>query len=108
MAIANVKFQKAGAPNASYPDYRTLSVTPDMLNESWSIGWWLPRHLQKLDEIRNLQSRHQTSELVFIGDSITHNWEKDGASVWDRNYKKHNALDFGFGGDHTENREIQK
>lgn len=103
VAIANVKYQKTGTPNASCPDYKTMSVTPDMLNESWSISWWLPRHQEKLEEIKNLKARHENSELVFIGDSITHNWEKDGANVWNRNYKKYNALDLGFGGDHTEN-----
>jgi beta-glucosidase len=103
VAVANVKFQKTGTPNAACPDYKTVSVTPDMLNESWSVDWWLPRHLEKLEEIKSLQAHHQDSELVFIGDSITHNWEKDGINVWNREYKKYHALDLGFGGDRTEN-----
>ena len=103
VAIANVKFQKNGTPNAACPDYKTVSVTPDMLNESWSVDWWLPRHLQKLEEIKTLQAQHQNSELIFIGDSITHNWEKDGINVWNRRYGKYHALDLGFGGDRTEN-----
>jgi beta-glucosidase len=103
VAIANMKFQKIGTPNAACPDYKTVSITPDMLNESWSIDWWLPRHQEKLEEIKSLQAQHQDSELVFIGDSITHNWEKDGINVWNRHYKKLHAINLGFGGDRTEN-----
>ncbi|MFZ6760456.1 GDSL-type esterase/lipase family protein [Undibacterium sp. Ji50W] len=103
VTVANIKFQKSGVANTACPDYKTESVTPDMLNESWSIDWWLLRHQQKLEEIRNLKAQHENSELVFIGDSITHNWEKDGIDVWNRHYRQYHALDLGFGGDRTEN-----
>lgn len=99
VAIANVRILKSGTPNASCPDYKTVSVTPDMLNESWSIDWWLPRHLAKLEEKKQLKN----PELVFIGDSITQGWEKEGAAIWERNYKQYKALALGFGGDRTEN-----
>ena len=42
-------------------------------------------------------------ELVFIGDSITQGWEKEGREVWQRHYAGYHALDLGFGGDRTEN-----
>ena len=42
-------------------------------------------------------------QLVFIGDSITEGWEKDGAPVWDQYYRRHDAIALGFGGDRTEN-----
>ena len=103
VAVANVKFQAAGTPNESCPDYKTQSVTPDTLSESWSMDWWLPRHEEKLEAIKKLNAAHEDSQLVFIGDSITHNWEKDGADVWRDTYAKYHALDLGFGGDHTEN-----
>lgn len=99
VAVANVSFQQSGTPNASCPDYRTASVTPDMLNESWAIDWWLPRHEAKLAEIK--KSPHP--EIVFIGDSITQGWEKEGAKVWARYFKKYRALNLGYGGDRTEN-----
>lgn len=98
-AIRNVKILKSGKPNASCPDYRTVSVKPDMLNESWAIDWWLPRHLQKLEEVK----RTPDAQLVFIGDSITQGWEKEGAPVWERYYKQYKAVALGFGGDRTEN-----
>lgn len=98
-AVRNVKILKTGKANASCPDYRTVSVTPDMLNESWAIDWWLPRHLLKLEEVK----RTPDAQLVFIGDSITQGWEKEGAPVFERNYKQYKAVALGFGGDRTEN-----
>lgn len=100
VAIANIKYQMSGKPNVSCPDYKTVSVTPDKLNESWSISWWTERHEKKLGEARQLG---KSAQVVFIGDSITEGWEKSGAAVWDRYYKPLNGLALGFGGDRTEN-----
>jgi lysophospholipase L1-like esterase len=100
VSIANVKFLKTGTPNASCPDYKTVSVTPAKLDESWSIGWWTRRHEDKLKQAKALG---KDSQIVFIGDSITHGWEKSGAAVWERYYKPMNGLALGFGGDRTEN-----
>lgn len=99
VAIANVNIQKAGTANVTCPDYKTVAVTPSMLNERWSLDWWLPRHLQKLEEIKTKKN----AQIIFIGDSITHNWEKDGFNVWNHNYTKYNSIALGFGGDRTEN-----
>lgn len=101
--VRNVSFAAKGKANVSCADYKTMSVTPDMLNESWAIDWWLPRHLKKLDEIRALKAAGKNPEVVFIGDSITQGWEKEGQPVWDANYAQYNALALGFGGDRTEN-----
>ncbi|MBP1207655.1 lysophospholipase L1-like esterase [Duganella sp. 1411] len=100
VAVANVKILKAGKPNVGCPDYRTASVTPEKLNESWSISWWTPRHEKKLEEAKALGKK---SQIVFIGDSITEGWEKSGAPVWERYYKPMDGLALGFGGDRTEN-----
>jgi len=102
-SVANVRFVRGGKASIACPDYRTESVTPAMLNESWSIDWWLPRHEQKLQEARTLVAAGHSPELVFIGDSITQGWEKEGRQVWQRHYAPHHALDLGFGGDRTEN-----
>ena len=42
-------------------------------------------------------------DIIFIGDSITQNWLGAGASVWQKNYAPRHALDFGIGGDKTQN-----
>jgi lysophospholipase L1-like esterase len=99
VAIANVHIEKLGTANITCADYKTLSVTPSMLNEWWSINWWLPRHLQKLAEVKS----NKNTQVIFIGDSITHGWENDGFNVWNKNYKKYDAIDLGFSGDRTEN-----
>jgi lysophospholipase L1-like esterase len=103
IAVANVKLLKKGKGNTPCPDYKTVSVTPDMLNEAWAIDWWLPRHQLKLAEIKRRKDAGEKTKVVFIGDSITEGWEKEGKAVWERNFKKYNGLALGFGGDRTEN-----
>lgn len=61
--------------------------------------WWLPRHEEKLAE----KNAMEKVDLVFLGDSITQAWEKEGAAVWDAFYQSRNALNLGFNGDKTEN-----
>jgi beta-glucosidase len=61
--------------------------------------WWLPRHEEKLAE-KNAMER---VDLVFLGDSITQAWEKEGADVWQAFYQPRHALNLGFNGDKTEN-----
>lgn len=100
VSIANVKYQLSGKPNVACPDYKTVSVTPDKLNESWSISWWTTRHEKKLADVKQLG---KSAQVVFIGDSITEGWEKSGAPVWARYYKPLNGIALGFGGDRTEN-----
>jgi lysophospholipase L1-like esterase len=99
LAIANVNIQKSGTGNINCPDYKTVAQTPSMLNEWWSISWWHPRHLQKLEEVK----ASKNAQLIFVGDSITQGWEREGFNVWNRNYSKYNAIDLGFSGDRTEN-----
>ena len=102
-AIAHLRLVRHATGGLACPDYRTESVTPRPLEQVWSMDWWIPRHEEKLARIRELAAARQPVDLVFIGDSITHNWEKDGQAVWARHYAKYDALDLGFGGDHTEN-----
>jgi beta-glucosidase len=105
VSVANVAIEAGGTPNTTCPDYRTIATTPDMLNESWSISWWLPRHQQKLADIQAMKAAGQSPQLIFIGDSITQAWEKEGegAAVFKREYARYNAIGLGYGGDRTEN-----
>ena len=41
-------------------------------------------------------------QLVFLGDSITELWQKRGKTVWEEFYTKHDAVNFGVSGEHTE------
>jgi beta-glucosidase len=61
-------------------------------------GWWTTRHNAILE--RNKQGN---VDLIMVGDSITHYWEKGGKQIWDQYYAKRNAVNMGFSGDKTQN-----
>lgn len=44
----------------------------------------------------------KNAKLVFIGDSITEAWEKEGKDVWAKYYGARNAINLGMGGDETQ------
>jgi lysophospholipase L1-like esterase len=67
------------------------------------LPWWRQRHAAKLEELRQ---KHPA--LIFLGDSITQNWERVGpppwqdfAPAWQRFYGNRNAVNLGFSGDTT-------
>ena len=103
VSVANVRISREARPGLACPDYRTQSVTPAMLNESWSVDWWKARHEQKLQEKQQLMAAGTPPEVVFLGDSITQGWEKEGREVWQRHFAPLHGLALGFGGDRTEN-----
>jgi lysophospholipase L1-like esterase len=74
--------------------------TPGVINPLW-----MTRHLAKVKEIHE-----RPVDLLFIGDSITEDWELSGPEpwknlkpIWDRDYGTLNAINLGFGGDTTAN-----
>ena len=86
----------AAAPLAAAP-LATVPISRD------TLPWWHARHLQKLQEARRRPVR-----LVFLGDSITQDWElagppawRDFRPVWQRYYGDRDALNLGFKGDAT-------
>lgn len=61
------------------------------------LPWWRARHEAKLAEIRR-----GPVDLLWLGDSITENWEKpEFRPVWQRFYGDRRAIDLGFKGDTT-------
>ncbi len=65
--------------------------------------WWAERHAAKLRELKAGRV-----DLLWIGDSITQDWEKSGppawqdfAPVWQRYYGGRHAVNLGFKGDAT-------
>mgnify|MGYP002640175882 CR=1 FL=1 len=81
-----------------------VSVQPETLKESWAVGWWMPRHEEVVKRVAK-----GNVDLLMIGDSITHWWQKFGKQrrgaqmVWDEYYGGRNAVNLGFAGDRTEN-----
>jgi beta-glucosidase len=103
VSVSKVHILRQGQPTLACPDYRTQSATAAPAAESWSLDWWMPRHKEKLDELRQLVGAGHSPQLVFIGDSITEGWAKSGKEVWQRHYSAYHPLNLGYGGDLTEN-----
>ncbi len=49
-----------------------------------------------------VQAQQGKINLVFVGDSITQGWERNGAPVWETYYGHRRALNLGIGGDRTQ------
>ena len=67
------------------------------------LPWWRARHEAVL---RRVRQGHV--DLVFLGDSITQDWERHGPPafmdfhpIWNRFYGDRNAINLGFNGDTT-------
>ena len=61
--------------------------------------WWSDRLLQKRNQI--VAARGEI-DLVFFGDSITHNWERSGKGWLAKLSETYSILDIGYGGDRTQ------
>ena len=75
-----------------------LAATPIARTD---LQWWRERHEAKLRELARVKP-----DLIFLGDSITQDWERTGppewrdfAPVWRRFYDGRNAVNLGFKGD---------
>ena len=77
-----------------------ISTTPVIQKAKWAQKWWMPRHKEKIETKKKMEK----VDLVFLGDSITHAWDKKekGRDIWEQYYTKRNALNIGFSGDRTE------
>jgi len=90
-------------PVATAPSARTiLAATPI---SRLDLPWWRERHEAKLQELHR-----DRVDLVFLGDSITQDWERQGPPpwmdfqpVWQRFYGDRHAVNLGFVGDTTAN-----
>jgi beta-glucosidase len=60
-------------------------------------SWWTLRN-----DAVNERVRQGNVDLLMIGDSITHSWERGGKKYWDKYYEPRNAVNMGFGGDRTQ------
>lgn len=68
------------------------------------VDWWTER----FDEKNNLLKKGDV-ELLMVGDSITHFWDKtpyweqDGSEIWRKYLDEFKAINLGHGGDRTQN-----
>ena len=82
------------------PPHTVLAATPI---SRMAQSWWRERHEAKLEELHS-----RRIDLLFLGDSITQDYEvsgppewRDFAPVWQRFYGGRNAINLGFNGDAT-------
>ena len=90
-----VTYDSVSIPTWRMPvEGRIISARPE---PRWHKKAWLQRH-----EAMNERARQGNVDLLMIGDSITHWWDKAGKSVWDEYYGKRNAVNLAISGDRTE------
>lgn len=58
---------------------------------------WVKRHEEMVERLKQ-----GNVDLIFLGDSITQGWGKDGKKIWDQRFKPLNAINMGIGGDRTQ------
>ena len=85
---------------AAPPPHRVLAATP---LSRMDLPWWRERFEAKQDELHS-----RPIDLLFLGDSITQDWEvhgppewRDFAPIWQRLYGDRNAINLGYNGDTT-------
>ena len=76
------------------------ALTPAQPTEEWATSWW-SRHFA---ELQKYIAAGGGSQVVFIGDSITNNWQGPGKAAWKKYFagEPYRALQLGFSGDRTE------
>ena len=75
------------------------ALTPAQPDAEWAVSWWPQRFAEKQKAVEA-----GGSAVVFLGDSITHNWESTGKAAWEKYFAgaPYHALQLGFSGDRTE------
>jgi lysophospholipase L1-like esterase len=86
-------------PGATFA--RTIAATLPI--SRMDLPWWRERF-----EAKQAELREQHPRLIFLGDSITQDWERHGppdwadfAPIWKRFYGDRDAVNLGFVGDTT-------
>ncbi len=90
LAISNAMLLAVAAAKDAPSD---IAVTPTPRLEAW----W-----QQRNEVLNARVKQGNVDLIFIGDSITQDWEGVGKDVWQKFYGKRNAVNLAIGSDETQ------
>lgn len=76
----------------------TSQTTPNAAATPQSKSdWWSARHALLTKNLAETPCN-----LLFIGDSITHQWESSGKNVWNKAFSAYSPVNFGIGGDKTQ------
>ncbi|HUW19212.1 MAG TPA: GDSL-type esterase/lipase family protein [Sedimentisphaerales bacterium] len=80
------------------PETERVKGPPDVpLRTNNAYGHW-PRH-----EACNARIKQGNVNLIFVGDSITQRWDRQGTQIWQKFYSSRNAVNLGVDGDRTQN-----
>ena len=94
---------KPDSPAGKAPTAKPATILAATPIHRLDLPWWRARHEAKRAELRTARP-----DLLWLGDSITQNWESAGPEewrnfrpVWDRFYAPRRAVNLGFKGDTT-------
>ena len=96
------RFSKVKTAAEKAEEHLPVTMRPDTHSGKALTGrgaWWFNRLLRKRSQI--VASKGEI-DVVFIGDSITHNWESKGKAQLAELAKTYSILDIGYGGDRTQ------
>jgi len=80
------------------PETERIEGPPDVpLRTNNAYGHW-PRF-----EAYNARIKQGHVNLIFVGDSITQRWDRQGTQIWQKYYGRRNAVNLGVDGDRTQN-----
>ena len=80
-----------------YSSPESTKPIPRKQSYAWmSLSEWFVLHAQDIE-----LAEVGESKIIFLGDSITQNWSE--TEVWQKYFQPLNALNFGIGGDTTQN-----
>lgn len=93
-AVARKELFRMNEPYAVSPESRIINGGPK--------DFWFNRMLEKRNQVAEAKGE---IDIVFFGDSITHNWdhERAGRPVLDELTKTYSILNLGYSADRTEN-----
>ena len=60
--------------------------------------WWRKQYEQQVEQIKN-----NPCGVLFLGDSITDYWKREGKPIWEKAFSPYHPCNFGISGDQTSN-----
>ncbi|ABW30657.1 GDSL-type esterase/lipase family protein [Acaryochloris marina] len=100
----NVKNIAGKLEQASAPNQQDSTVVKKQQNPTVPTPGHYPKFpqaWQKLHQQHLQQTQKREINVVFLGDSITRGWQKH-KKLWQKHYGKLDAVNFGIGGDRTQ------
>lgn len=86
----------------SFSSVMPASIRPRptyVIDRDWSKPhWWMDRLLEHRNQVT---ASNGSFDIVFVGDSITHFWERAGAKELEELRKTYSILNLGYGSDRT-------